>query len=217
MSTYYKRSNSTTTAFIFVQSSTHLTWQLPLVSEALPDRSINLTTCRAAELIKPLAACVTTLRDMAFSPSLTPSRPAPVPPRRAAITAPYIVRVTDASAAPQSNFSATSYSPSFSYTNSSIPSTKVLDTTRSRTIRSGAASIKEEGLRAFMWSKRWLVLGSAELRIYKNEVRILGVLNHRFLLMKHRGVMSWSWYRSHRVLLHPFTPCLWRIYKMYNE
>ncbi|OXB37705.1 protein-serine/threonine kinase [Cryptococcus neoformans] len=106
---------------------------------------------------------------MAFSPSLTPSRPAPVPPRRAAITAPYIVRVTDASAAPQSNFSATSYSPSFSYTNSSIQSTKVLDTTRSRTIRSGAASIKEEGLRAFMWSKRWLVLGSAELRIYKNE------------------------------------------------
>lgn len=146
--------------------------KLQLVGEALPDRSSNLTTCEAAELIKPLAACVATLCDMAFSPSLTPSRPAPVPPRRAAVTAPSIVRVTDGAAAPQSNFSSTSYSPSFSYTNSSIQSTKLVDTTRSRTIRSGAASIKEEGLRAFMWSKRWLVLGSAELRIYKNEVRI---------------------------------------------
>ncbi|KAE8540331.1 hypothetical protein D1P53_003276 [Cryptococcus gattii VGV] len=106
---------------------------------------------------------------MAFSPSLTPSRPAPVPPRRAAGTAPHTIGVTDTAAAPQSNFSSTSYSPSFSYTNSSIQSTKIADTTRSRTIRSGAASIKEEGLRAFMWSKRWLVLGSAELRIYKNE------------------------------------------------
>ncbi|XAO24779.1 hypothetical protein I312_103585 [Cryptococcus bacillisporus CA1280] len=106
---------------------------------------------------------------MAFSPSLTPSRPAPVPPRRAAGTAPHTIGVTDIAAAPQSNFSSASYSPSFSYTNSSIQSTKITDTTRSRTIRSGAASIKEEGLRAFMWSKRWLVLGSAELRIYKNE------------------------------------------------
>nr|AAV28796.1 STE20p [Cryptococcus gattii] len=106
---------------------------------------------------------------MAFSPSLTPSRPAPVPPRRAAGTAPHTIGVTDTAAAPQSNFSSTSYSPSFSYTNPSIQSTKIADTTRSRTIRSGAASIKEEGLRAFMWSKRWLVLGSAELRIYKNE------------------------------------------------
>ncbi|KIR33185.1 STE/STE20/PAKA protein kinase [Cryptococcus deuterogattii 99/473] len=106
---------------------------------------------------------------MAFSPSLTPSRPAPVPPRRAAGTAHHMIGVTDTAAAPQSNFSSTSYSPSFSYTNSSIQSTKIADTRRSRTIRSGAASIKEEGLRAFMWSKRWLVLGSAELRIYKNE------------------------------------------------
>nr|ACZ80664.1 putative serine/threonine p21-activated kinase [Cryptococcus depauperatus] len=36
-------------------------------------------------------------------------------------------------------------------------------------VRSGAASIKEDGLRAFMWSKRWLILGERELRVFKNE------------------------------------------------
>ena len=38
------------------------------------------------------------------------------------------------------------------------------------TVRTGQASVKEEGLRSFMWSKRWLVLGSSDLQIFKNEV-----------------------------------------------
>lgn len=30
--------------------------------------------------------------------------------------------------------------------------------------------MKEEGLRSFLWSKRWLVLTVSELQIFKNEV-----------------------------------------------
>ena len=37
-------------------------------------------------------------------------------------------------------------------------------------MRTGPASIKEDGLRSFLWSKKWLVLGGAELQIFKNEV-----------------------------------------------
>lgn len=37
-------------------------------------------------------------------------------------------------------------------------------------VRTGPASVKEEGLRSFLWSKRWLVLGGNELQIFKNEV-----------------------------------------------
>lgn len=37
-------------------------------------------------------------------------------------------------------------------------------------IRMGAANMKEEGLRSFLWSKRWLVLSVSELQIFKNEV-----------------------------------------------
>jgi hypothetical protein len=30
--------------------------------------------------------------------------------------------------------------------------------------------MKEEGLRSFLWSKKWLVLGGSELQVFKNEV-----------------------------------------------
>jgi hypothetical protein len=30
--------------------------------------------------------------------------------------------------------------------------------------------MKEEGLRSFLWSKKWLVLGGNELQVFKNEV-----------------------------------------------
>lgn len=39
-------------------------------------------------------------------------------------------------------------------------------------IRMGAANMKEEGLRSFLWSKRWLVLTVSELQIFKNEVSL---------------------------------------------
>lgn len=40
-------------------------------------------------------------------------------------------------------------------------------------IRTGHANVKEEGLRSFLWSKRWLVLGGTDLQIFKNEVSSL--------------------------------------------
>ncbi|BEJ13853.1 hypothetical protein CspHIS471_0310270 [Cutaneotrichosporon sp. HIS471] len=36
-------------------------------------------------------------------------------------------------------------------------------------VRTGAASVKEEGIRSFLWSKKWLVLTMNELQIFKNE------------------------------------------------
>jgi len=38
-------------------------------------------------------------------------------------------------------------------------------------IKKGYASVKEDGLRSFLWSKRWLVLREQTLTIQRNEVR----------------------------------------------
>lgn len=37
-------------------------------------------------------------------------------------------------------------------------------------IKRGNASVKEEGLRAFLWPVRWLVLREQTLSFHKNEV-----------------------------------------------
>lgn len=37
-------------------------------------------------------------------------------------------------------------------------------------IKKGYASVKEDGLRSFLWSKRWLVLREQTLTIQRNEV-----------------------------------------------
>lgn len=38
-------------------------------------------------------------------------------------------------------------------------------------VRRGWVGVKEDGLRAWIWSKRWLVLREQTLNFYKNEVR----------------------------------------------
>jgi len=38
-------------------------------------------------------------------------------------------------------------------------------------IKKGYASVKEDGLRSFLWSKRWLVLREQSLTIQRNEVK----------------------------------------------
>jgi len=38
-------------------------------------------------------------------------------------------------------------------------------------VRRGWVSVKEDGLRAWLWSKKWLVLREHSLALYKNEVR----------------------------------------------
>ncbi|TYJ52424.1 hypothetical protein B9479_006965 [Cryptococcus floricola] len=107
---------------------------------------------------------------MAFhGSSLTPSRPAPAPPvrgRNISVTA-----NDDASRVPisRSNFSSTSYAASFpSISQANVP-IRTVQRQRDSPIRTGPASIKEEGLRAFLWSKRWLTLRQSDLSVYKNE------------------------------------------------
>ena len=42
-------------------------------------------------------------------------------------------------------------------------------------VKRGNASVKEEGLRAFLWPKRWLVLREQTLSFHKNEASCLGI------------------------------------------
>ncbi|KIR60343.1 STE/STE20/PAKA protein kinase [Cryptococcus bacillisporus CA1873] len=107
---------------------------------------------------------------MAFNgPSLTPSRPAPAPPGRGANQMPNST-IPHAKSALESSFSSTSYSSSFpSIVSSTVKSATNIVFNKNAIVRSGAANVKEEGLKAFMWSKRWLVLRGSEFCIYKNE------------------------------------------------
>lgn len=111
---------------------------------------------------------------MAFNTlaSLIPSRPAPVPPSTRP-SQPLTTRSTSASSSrtvPSSNFSSTAYASSFPILNPSSALGPLPSSGRNTVVRTGAASVKEEGLRSFLWSKRWLVLGGSELQIFKNEV-----------------------------------------------
>lgn len=128
--------------------------------------------------------------------SLTPSRPAPTPPLRPA-TAPSNANnyrsapSSSSSAKPTSSgFSSTAYSSSFPILNpsSALGPSSSAGGSRNGTgnskgiVRTGPASVKEEGLRSFLWSKRWLVLGGTELQIFKNEVSQTVVSSYRILI-----------------------------------
>ncbi|WWD00271.1 hypothetical protein V866_007180 [Kwoniella sp. B9012] len=100
--------------------------------------------------------------------SLTPSRPAPTPPAGGNSARPS--NAHSYSSQPKSSFSSTSYASSFpTISPTSALSVTRQDVGRNEAVRAGLASVKEEGLRAFMWSKRWLVLGGMELSIFKSE------------------------------------------------
>ncbi|WVQ76770.1 hypothetical protein IAR50_006444 [Cryptococcus sp. DSM 104548] len=104
-----------------------------------------------------------------YGSSLTPSRPAPAPPGRGKISSAPANDDVSHAPIPRSNFSSTSYAASFpSIGQSNIP-IRSAQKTRDSTIRAGPVSIKEEGLRAFLWSKRWITLRHLELSVYKNE------------------------------------------------
>jgi serine/threonine-protein kinase CLA4 len=45
----------------------------------------------------------------------------------------------------------------------------------SQPIRQGSVNVKEEGLRSFLWSKKWMVLREGTLGLHKNEVRTDGL------------------------------------------
>ena len=105
----------------------------------------------------------------AAAATLTPSRPAPpVPPARAAAdTHP-----------PSSDRSPYSSSPAphlaFDYNRLSPAGPQV--SSPHTIVRRGWVSAKEDGLRAWLWSKKWLVLREQSLALYKNEVRLRSFL-----------------------------------------
>lgn len=45
-------------------------------------------------------------------------------------------------------------------------------------IKDGYLSVKEEGLRAWIWSKRFCVLRDQALTFHRNEVRVLPTCHH---------------------------------------
>lgn len=105
--------------------------------------------------------------------SLTPSRPAPpVPGGGSRSAAPPHPSGSQGSSQANPNFSSSSYASSFPILNpaSALNPGAHSHEGRKTVIRTGHASVKEEGLRSFLWSKRWLVLGGTDLQIFKNEV-----------------------------------------------
>lgn len=72
------------------------------------------------------------------------------------------------------NFSSSSYASSFPILNpsSALHTNAIAHEGRKTVIRTGHANVKEEGIRSFLWSKRWLVLGGTDLQIFKNEVSL---------------------------------------------
>jgi len=44
-------------------------------------------------------------------------------------------------------------------------------------VKKGYASVKEDGLRSFLWSKRWLVLREQTLTIQRNETTYQAIAN----------------------------------------
>jgi hypothetical protein len=115
--------------------------------------------------------------------SLTPSRPAPQAPQR---------RGTDSQQQPLYSSSAalvnSGYNPSFTFTPSSpsassynpaysgiggTPNRNSDAIFNSQIVRSGPASIKEEGTFAsWIWKLKWLVLKEQTLTIHKSEVSL---------------------------------------------
>ncbi|KAK4701695.1 serine/threonine-protein kinase CLA4, partial [Phenoliferia sp. Uapishka_3] len=114
------------------------------------------------------------------SPSLTPSRPAP----------PIPIQRSDSSSSSRpppglaSGFPSTSTTPSSPYASSPLLSSSSGQSASSfalpgtgagsaqTIVRRGWISVKEDGLRAWIWSKRWLVLREQTLSFHKNESSI---------------------------------------------
>ncbi|GAA5890886.1 hypothetical protein JCM16303_005284 [Sporobolomyces ruberrimus] len=99
----------------------------------------------------------TPLSDPGTSANLTPSRPAPPIPGTASSLSSHSAANARPSL-PTSN----SYSSGFSPGASTSSSAQTI-------VRRGWVSVKEDGLRAWIWSKRWLILREQSLSFYKSE------------------------------------------------
>ena len=88
--------------------------------------------------------------------TLLPSRPAPpVPGQRPDLSSAF--------PPPSANFSASPSSLPFSLAGTGTGSAQTI-------VRRGWINVKEDGLRAWIWGKRWVVLREQTLNFYKNEV-----------------------------------------------
>lgn len=114
------------------------------------------------------------------APSLTPSRPAPpIPVQRSEAGAPPSRAGGGGGPAPGGVYGSTTspYASNSLLSPSSSPSagSYALPGTGAGSaqtiVRRGWISVKEDGLRAWIWSKRWLILREQTLSFYKNEVR----------------------------------------------
>ncbi|WFD44559.1 non-specific serine/threonine protein kinase [Malassezia psittaci] len=109
---------------------------------------------------------------------LAPSRPAPAPPsfgRRPSGTAAAITTThrTSSDTHNEGNTPSTpNFSPHLGSTSGSLypsPSSSPSNGNAASIARKGTVSVKEDGLRSWIWSKRWLVLRETTLLFYKNE------------------------------------------------
>jgi hypothetical protein len=106
------------------------------------------------------------------SASLTPSRPAPSPAQPKLSSDPFSL----ASAGYNSSFTTLSSFNNNNYSGiGSAPSrgNSADEFSGSRVVRSGNASIKEDGFASWLWKAKWLVLTEQVLSIHKNEVSSL--------------------------------------------
>ncbi|GAA5994354.1 hypothetical protein JCM5350_004296 [Sporobolomyces pararoseus] len=97
------------------------------------------------------------LGESASTSNLTPSRPAPPIPDTASSQSSY-PSVNTRPVIPTSN----SYPSVFNPSSSTSSNAQTI-------VRRGWVSVKEDGLRAWIWSKRWLILREQSLSFYKNE------------------------------------------------
>lgn len=104
------------------------------------------------------------------APSLTPSRPAPPAPRGSR-------GQPDQTYRSHERLQATPQSTPNNYTTgmTGMLSTPSGSGSTQTIIRRGWVGVKEDGLRAWIWSKRWLILREQTLTFHKNEVRDFGV------------------------------------------
>lgn len=103
-------------------------------------------------------------------PSLTPSRPAPPVPIQRSTSSSHPIPSQSSNAS--SPYSSSTYLPSqassaFAVSGAGAGSAQTI-------VKRGWVSVKEDGLRAWIWSKRWLILREQTLSFYKNEVRRVG-------------------------------------------
>lgn len=114
------------------------------------------------------------------APSLLPQRPAPpVPVQRSTSTASNQLQQQHQQPPPSASlYQQQSYSTPISSNNPSPNSSSyTLQGTGAGSaqtiVKRGWINVKEDGLRAWIWSKRWLVLREQTLSFYKNDVRHL--------------------------------------------